>query len=321
MSVGNIKSLFVDRLINHVTKKKSHVVVGFDPVYDYFPTSIKKEMDRNLKDISKAIIEFNFKLIDAIHDLVPAIKPQIAFYERYGIDGVKAFIKTVEYGKKKGLIVIEDAKRNDIGSTAAAYSDGHIGKITIFNKTEPIFDLDAITVNPYLGSDGIIPFINDVQKYQKGIFVLVKTSNPSSIELQDITVVYKWKRCKLYEVVSKLVNEWGLSCIGNHGYSSVGAVVGATFPNDSKRLRKLMPKSYFLVPGYGAQGGSASDVINCFNKDGYGALIAASRSINYAFKYDKRFKDNEFADAAREAVIKMNKEINEELKRNRLLSW
>lgn len=312
---------FVDRLTELVAKKQSHIVVGLDPVYDNLPLTIKKEIDKNLKDISKAIIEFNFKLIDAIYDLIPAIKPQIAFYERYGMEGIKAFIRTVNYGKKKGLIVIEDAKRNDIGSTATAYSDGHIGKIRLFNQLKAIFDLDAITVNPYLGSDGILPFINDVQKYQKGIFVLVKTSNPSSTELQDIKVVYKREKYKLYEIVANLVNEWGLSCIGKCGYSSVGAVVGATFPNDSKRLRKLMPKAYFLVPGYGAQGGSASDIINCFNKDGYGALIAASRSINYAFKYDKRFKDNEFADAAREAVMKMNNEINKELQKAGLLNW
>ncbi|MBI4679868.1 MAG: orotidine-5'-phosphate decarboxylase [Nitrospirae bacterium] len=313
--------LFIDRLIDQINIKKSHVIVGLDPVYDNFPQSIRKESVISLKEIGNAIIKFNTELIYAIHDLVPAIKPQVAFYERYGIEGLKAFTKTVDYGKKKGLIVIEDAKRNDIGSTATAYSDGHIGKIKIFNQTKSVFDLDAITVNPYLGSDGIMPFINDIQRYQKGIFVLVKTSNPSSVELQDIKVLYKRKTYRLYEVVSKLVNEWGQKCIGKYGYSSVGAVVGATFPGDSKKLRKIMPHTYFLVPGYGAQGGGASDVINCFNNDGYGALIAASRSINYAFKNDKKFKDKDFADAAREAVIKMNKDINNELKKKKLLNW
>lgn len=312
---------FIDRLIELVTKKQSHIVVGLDPVFESLPATIRKAANNNLRDISKAIVEFNFKLIDAVHDLVPAIKPQIAFYERYGVEGFNAFVKTINYGKKKGLIVIDDAKRNDIGSTAVAYSDGHIGRITICKQLKPIIDADAITVNPYLGTDGILPFLNDVQKYKKGIFVLVKTSNPSSIEIQDITVLHRNKKCRLYEVVANLVNLWSDKTIGKSEYSSVGAVVGATFPKEAKLLRKLMPKSYFLVPGYGAQGGKASDIVNCFNKDGYGALIAASRSINYAFRYDSRFKDSEFADAARESVIKMNEEINGELKKNKLLNW
>jgi orotidine-5'-phosphate decarboxylase len=312
---------FADRLIEKIQLKKSHVVVGLDPDYDNLPTCMKKETDRTLKAISKVIEEFNLKLIDAIYDLVPAIKPQIAFYERYGIEGLKAFIKTVDYGKKKGLIVIEDAKRNDIGSTAAAYSDGHIGKVKLGKRNVPIFDVDAITVNPYLGADGVLPFLNDIKSYSKGIFILVKTSNPSSIELQDIKITYKKKERKLYEIVAMLVSKWGNEIIGNFGYSSVGAVVGATFPRDAKILRRLMPKTYFLVPGYGAQGGKASDIVHCFNEDGLGALIAASRSINYAFKNDRRFRDSEFAEAAREAVLKMNSEINRELQKVNLLNW
>lgn len=312
---------FADKLINKVKEKKSHVVVGLDPDHENFPQTIKKMASRSIEDIGSAIIEFNLRLIEAIHDLVPAIKPQIAFYERYGIEGIKAFFKIVNYGKEKGLIVIEDAKRNDIGSTAGAYSDGHIGKVRIDSHDIPTFDVDALTVNPYLGSDGIFPFIRDVKKYSKGIFVLVKTSNPSSVDLQDIKLLYGGREQKLYEVVARLVNIWGGDTIGSSGYSSVGAVVGATFPQDAKILRKLIPNAYFLVPGYGAQGGKASDVVHCFNKDGYGALIAASRSINYAFKNDKKFKDHEFAEAAREAVIKMNNDINDSLRRNNLLNW
>ncbi|MDQ7786735.1 MAG: orotidine-5'-phosphate decarboxylase [Thermodesulfovibrionales bacterium] len=312
---------FADKLIKEIKKKKSHVIVGLDPDYDKLPQSLRKAYAVSIKGVGAAISEFNCKLIDAVYELVPSIKPQIAFYERYGIEGVKAFIKTVEYGKQKGLIVIEDAKRNDIGSTATAYSEGHIGRVKLATHSVSIYDVDAITVNPYLGADGINPFLHDVNKYGKGIFVLVKTSNPSSKDLQDLEVVYNRKRLKLYEMVARLVNEWGNNSKGNSGYSSVGAVVGATFPKEAKILRKLMPQAYFLVPGYGTQGGKASDIINCFNTDGYGALIAASRSINYAFKSDKRFKDHEFADAAREAVIRMNKEINKELQKAKLLKW
>ncbi len=311
---------FIDNLIDKIKEKKSHVVVGLDPDLNHVPWHLIKSIS-SLTDICEAIFEFNSKIIDAVYDLVPAIKPQIAFYERYGVDGINAFIKTINYGKQKGLIVIEDAKRNDIGSTATAYSEGHIGRVDILDQKIPVFDVDAITVNPYLGSDGILPFVNDVQNYQKGIFVLVKTSNKSSVEFQDIRVIDNEQPCRLYEVIAKKVHEWGKAVIGEYGYSSVGAVVGATFPNDTKILRNLMPNTYFLVPGYGKQGGTATDVINSFNKDGFGALISASRSINFAYKYDSKFNDYHFAEAAREAVIKMNKEINESLKRKSLLNW
>ena len=313
--------MFIDNLIEKIKEKKSHVVVGLDPDYGNLPKHLKKNTANNLTDISEAIFEFNKKIIDAVYGLVPAIKPQIAFYERYGIDGINAFIKTVKYGKEKGLIVIEDAKRNDIGSTAIAYSEGHIGRVEISGQKIPVFDVDAITINPYLGSDGVLPFIDDVQHYKKGIFVLVKTSNNSSVELQDIKVTHNGETYKLYEVVAKLVHEWGKTVIGKYGYSSVGAVVGATFPKDAEILRKLMPNTYFLVPGYGAQGGRAEDVVSSFRKDGFGALISASRSINFAYKYNNKFNEQQFADASREAVITMNKEINESLRKNNLLNW
>ncbi|MFQ5454865.1 MAG: orotidine-5'-phosphate decarboxylase [Nitrospirota bacterium] len=311
---------FIDRLIDKIKEKKSHVVVGLDPDYDNLPKPLK-DIANNLAGIGEAIFEFNRNIIDMVYDLVPAIKPQIAFYERYGIEGIMSFLKTVQYGKEKGLIVIEDAKRNDIGSTATAYSDGHIGRINVFNQKIPIFDVDAITINPYLGSDGILPFIKDVQNYQKGIFVLVKTSNNSSVEIQDINVILNEQTYKLYEVIAKLVNKWGENNIGIYGYSSIGAVVGATFPTVAKVLRKIMSNTYFLVPGYGAQGGTARDIIESFNKDGFGSLINASRSINFAYKHNRKFNDYQFADAAREAVIKMNKEINNELEKNNLLNW
>lgn len=313
--------IFIDNLIKKIQGKKSHVVVGLDPDYNNLPRQLKKNTTNSLADICEAIFEFNSKIIDAVYNLVPAIKPQIAFYERYGIDGINAFIKTINYGKQKGLIIIEDAKRNDIGSTATAYSEGHIGRVEVSGQKMPVFDVDAITVNPYLGSDGILPFVKDVQNYQKGIFVLVKTSNKSSVEFQDIKVIDNEQPYMLYEIVAKKVFGWGKAVIGKYGYSSVGAVVGATFPKDTKILRNLMPNTYFLVPGYGKQGGTAADVINSFNKDGFGALISASRSINFAYKYNSKFNDYHFAEAAREAVVRMNKEINESLKKNNLLNW
>lgn len=305
---------FIDNLIEKIQEKKSHVVVGLDPDYELMPKYIVNKT-KMLDDVTETIFEFNSSIIDSVCDLVPAIKPQIAFFERYGIAGIKAFEKTVNYGKQKGLIVIEDAKRNDIGSTAMAYSEGHLGKVEIDGQKISVFDVDAITVNPYLGSDSIDPFLHDVQKYQKGIFVLVKTSNQSSIEIQDTKIINdNGEKYKLYELIAKLVDKWGKPLIGNSGYSSVGAVVGATFPKDAEILRKLMPNNYFLVPGYGAQGGSARDVINCFNKDGYGALISASRSINYAYMSSTKHGDKDFSKATREAVIKMNSEINQLLK-------
>lgn len=321
MKINKPMQSFVDRLIIKIKEKRSHIVVGLDPVYENLPDVVKQGKPFDLNGIGKAIEEFNIKLIDAIADLVPAIKPQIAFYERYGIEGIKAFVKTVNYGKEKGLIVVEDAKRNDIGSTAAAYSDGHIGKIQVKDHSISVFNVDAITVNAYLGSDGIIPFLENVKKFGKGIFILVKTSNPSSVDLQDVGIIYRGKKQKLFEHVARLVNEWGENHIGKSGYSSVGAVVGATFPEDAKILRELMPKAYFLVPGYGAQGGKASDVVQCFNRDGLGALVAASRSINYAYKKSDKYTNKEYAEAARDAVLRMNSEINFELDIRKMLCW
>ncbi|MCK9375093.1 MAG: orotidine-5'-phosphate decarboxylase [Syntrophobacterales bacterium] len=306
--------LFADRLIGQIFLKKSHIVVGLDPVYDLLPDILKTNKKHiTLKVICNAILDFNYDIIDCIYDIVPAVKPQIAFYEKYGVEGIKTFLKTVKYAQDKGLIVIEDAKRNDIGTTAAAYSDGHIGRVTLNDASLEVFNVDAITINPYLGSDGVMPFIKDIKKYNKGIFILVKTSNPSSKELQDIIVLNHGRQSKFYEIVAQMVSEWGMDNIGNFGYSSVGAVVGATFPKDAKILRKLMPKSYFLVPGYGAQGGMASDIVHCFNKDGLGAIVAASRSIIYAFKNNREYFNKNYQIRIREAALQMNSEINDSL--------
>ena len=312
---------FVDRLVRAATRKRSHVVVGLDPDYESLPLALRRRGAGGLKGAADAVMEFNLRLIDAIYDLVPAVKPQIAFYERYGIDGIRAFVRTVRYARSKGLMVITDAKRNDIGTTAAAYSQAHIGRVRLAGRGVPIFDADALTVNGYLGSDGVLPFVEDVVTHGKGIFVLVKTSNPTSTEIQDVTAVVGGKRLKLYEVMAHLVDNWGKRAMGDCGYSSVGAVVGATFPAEGRRLRKLMPRTYFLVPGYGTQGGTARDIVGCFNKDGLGAIVSASRSVIYAFEAASGHGDARFADAAREAVVKMNRDINAELRRNRVLAW
>ncbi|MFA6308415.1 MAG: orotidine-5'-phosphate decarboxylase [Clostridia bacterium] len=307
--------MFADRLIESIKAKNSCVVAGLDPRIEYIPSQILKKAfnycGTDLKCAAQAIYDFNKGLIDSIYDVVPAVKLQSAYYEMYGADGVKAFYKTANYAKKKGLLVIADAKRNDIGTTAQAYSSAFIGKISIEGTTlRSVLDADAVTVNPYLGIDGIKPFIEDCNKYRKGIFILVKTSNKSSGQIQDL-VTKDGKT--IYEIVANHVEEWGASLIGKNGYSSIGAVVGATYPNQAKELRSVMKHAYILVPGYGAQGGTAEDAANSFNEDGLGAIINASRSIMCAYKADiwkDKYTENQFAEAARAETIRMRDEIN-----------
>ena len=246
--------------------------------------------------------------MDATYDLIPAVKPQIAMYEQFGIEGMKAFQKTVDYCHEKDLVVIGDVKRGDIGSTSAAYATGHLGKVTIGSKSYATFSEDFATVNPYLGTDGIKPFVDVCKEEKKGIFILVKTSNPSSGEFQDQLINGK----PLYEMVGEKVAEWGSDCMGD-SYSYVGAVVGATYPEQGKILRKVMPKSFILVPGYGAQGGKGADLVHFFNEDGLGAIINSSRGIIAAYKQDK-YKEmgitpENFADASRAAVEDMIADI------------
>jgi len=316
---------FSDKLLKEMDLKRSFVVVGLDPEFKKIPLFFRekqiKEYGINLRAVSETIINFNKFLINIAAPRVPAVKPQIAFYEMYGVDGITAFNETVKFAKSKGLIVIEDAKRNDIGNTARSYSKGHLGKINLKESIyKEVFDVDAITVNPYLGSDGIKPFLEDVRNYGKGLFVLVKTSNPSSSEIQNLII--KDKNCRLFEHVASLVNKWGKDILGIRGYSAVGSVVGATFPNDAKKLRKIMPNSIFLVPGYGAQGGTAKDVINCFNKrEGYGAIINASRSINYPHGNDLKISISSFEQLVKDAIDNMNNDINDTLKRDGMLPW
>lgn len=300
----------INKLINRIENLGAPIVVGLDPMLGYIPECVKAkafaEKGETLEGAAEAIWQFNKAIVDATHDLIPAVKPQIAMYEQFGIEGIKAFKQTVEYCKEKGLIVIGDVKRGDIGSTSEAYAVGHLGKVTVGRNSFYGFDEDFVTVNPYLGSDGIDPFIKVCKEENKGLFILVKTSNKSSGEFQDQLVNGR----PLYELVGEKVASWGESHMGD-SYSYVGAVVGATYPEMGKILRKIMPKTYILVPGYGAQGGKASDLAPYFNKDGLGAIINSSRGIIAAYKqpgYEK-YGEEAYADASRQAVIDMITDI------------
>lgn len=299
----------VDLLVEKIKEKNNPSVAGLDPKIEYVPKFIKERSyenyGKNLKGACEAIWIFNKALIDALYDVVPAVKPQSAFYEMYGLYGEEILHRTIRYAKEKGLYVILDVKRNDIGSTAEAYSKAYLGKVDIDGEEFSPCDVDSVTVNPYLGTDGILPFVNDCKKYDKSIFALVKTSNPSSGELQDLDNGDK----KIFERVAECVNKWNSDTIGKSGYGAVGAVVGATYPEQAQILRKLMPQSYFLVPGYGAQGGGAKDVVPCFNADGLGAIVNSSRGIMCAYKKGD-WAEEQFAEAARAEAIRMKEEIN-----------
>ena len=302
----------INKLVAEIKKKDAPVVVGLDPMLGYVPEHLTKkafeEFGETLEGAAEAIWQYNKGIVDAVYDLIPAVKPQIAMYEQFGIPGMIAFKKTVDYCKEKGLVVIGDIKRGDIGSTSTAYAVGHLGKVAVGSKQYYGFDEDFVTVNPYLGSDGVNPFIDVCKEEKKGIFVLVKTSNPSSGEFQDRLIDGR----PLYELVGEKVAEWGSQCMGDD-YSYVGCVVGATYPEMGKILRKIMPKTYILVPGYGAQGGKASDLAPYFNKDGLGAIVNSSRGIICAYKQDKyaKFGAENYAEASRQAVIDMIQDINE----------
>ncbi len=301
----------INKLIANITKTNAPIVVGLDPMLNYVPEYIKEaafaEYGETLKGAAEAIWVYNKGIIDATYDLIPAVKPQIAMYEQFGIEGLIAFHKTCEYAKEKGLVVIGDIKRGDIGSTSTAYAVGHLGHVQVGSNKLAGFDEDFVTVNPYLGSDGVKPFVDVCKEEGKGIFVLVKTSNPSSGEFQDRIIDGR----PLYELVAEKVVEWGSECMGN-GYSNVGCVVGATYPEMGKVLRKLMPNTYILVPGYGAQGGKAEDLVHYFNEDGLGAIVNSSRGIIAAYKQDKYagFGEKAYADASRKAVVDMIADIN-----------
>jgi orotidine-5'-phosphate decarboxylase len=301
---------FADRL-NQQIKKKSPVCVGLDPRLKQIPEFIKEKHFAKYKNAltaaAESIIEFNKGVIDAVHDLVPVVKPQIAFYEQYGHEGMRAFEETLWYARDKGILTIADIKRGDIGSTADAYAKAFLGKVDLFGKDVFSFDADAVTVAPYLGWDGIKPFIEEARKYGKGIFILVKTSNPSSGDLQDLEM--KKDDSTVYEIIAQYLESWGADGLGEGGYSLAGAVVGATYPEQAKELRELMPNNIFLVPGYGAQGGGAEDVKPCFNKNGLGAIVNSSRGIIFAWENSDTHTEKDYAEAARVATEAMIKDL------------
>jgi orotidine-5'-phosphate decarboxylase len=304
----------IQKLIRNIRKTGAPIVVGLDPMLSYIPEQVKAkafaEYGETLEGAAEAVWQFNKAIVDAVCDLIPAVKPQSAMYEQFGVPGMAAYEKTVSYCQEKGLVVIGDVKRGDIGSTSEAYAVGHLGRVQVGSRSLPAFHEDFATVNPYLGSDGIKPFLKVCREEKKGIFILVKTSNPSSGEFQDRLIDGR----PLYELVGEKVAQWGEEVMGDE-YSYVGAVVGATYPEIGKVLRRIMPKCYILVPGYGAQGGKGKDLIHFFNEDGLGAIVNSSRGIIAAYKQDQyaSFGAEHFADASRQAVLDMAADIRSAL--------
>lgn len=301
----------INKLCEKIKKLNAPIVVGLDPMLSYVPEHIVKkslaEHGETLEGAADAIWQFNKEIVDAVYDLIPAVKPQVAMYEQFGVAGMAAYKKTVDYCHEKDLMVIGDVKRGDIGSTSAAYAVGHLGKVQVGSRMLSAFNEDFATVNPYLGTDGIKPFVDVCREEKKGLFILVKTSNPSSGEFQDRMIDGR----PLYEWVGEKVAEWGEDCMGD-SYSYIGAVVGATYPEMGKVLRKVMPKSFILVPGYGAQGGKAADLVPYFNEDGLGAIVNSSRGIIAAYKKEPyaKFGAEHFAEASRQAVVDMIADID-----------
>ncbi len=306
-----------DQLIEAIIEKKCPVVVGLDPRWDKIPHHITgkalRQHGKTFRAVSEAFIEFNRGIIDAVADIVPCVKPQIAFYEQYGIEGLIAYKDACDYARMKGLIVIADVKRGDIGSTSKAYATAYLGMTDIEGQAQSAFYSDFATVNPYLGDDCLKEFVADIKTYNKGMFVLVKTSNPTSGQLQDLLTEGE----TFYEKVADIVGAWNEQLVGERGYSPVGAVVGATYPIELETLRKRMPKAIFLVPGYGAQGGGARDVLPAFNEDGLGAVINSSRGILYAYEKSSL----SYEKAAREAAVEMRDAINKALETEGKVYW
>lgn len=300
----------IDKLIKKIIELQNPTCVGLDTDFNYLPDDLKEGVT-GFRKATNAICEFNKNIINAVCDIVPAVKVQIAYYEQYGVEGMKAFKYTIDYARKKGLIVIADCKRNDIGSTAACYSAAYLGKTNINGEEFSPFEADFLTVNGYLGADGLNPFIADCEKYRKGIFALVKTSNPSSGQLQDKSME---NGATLYENMAELVVECGKNLVGKYGYSSAGAVIGATHPAQAQDVRKKFPSLFFLIPGYGAQGGSADGLAVCFDNNGLGGIVNNSRGIICAYKKDK-YNGQTYAQAAENAVIEMREDIFGALKR------
>ncbi len=295
----------IDSLIDRIIEMQNPTCVGLDTDFSYLPDNMRDGM-ATFEGVAEQIIEFNMNIIDKVCDIVPAVKAQVAYYEQYGFEGLRAFDCTVNYAKGRGMYVIADCKRNDIGSTAKCYSTAYLGETDINGKKITSFPADMLTVNGYLGTDGIAPFVDDVVKNDKGIFVLVKTSNPSSGELQNLRL--ESGEC-LYERMGKLVEGWGSGCIGKYGYSDVGAVVGATHPEEAAKLRAELPHTFFLIPGYGAQGGNAKMLQCCFDKNGLGGIVNNSRGIICAYR-KPQFSGMGYAEAARAACLDMQQDLS-----------
>ena len=305
----------IDQLIEKIEACQNPTVVGLDPRLSMIPEAIREEAyekyGKTPEGAAEAFYLFNKEILDAVYDLIPAVKPQVAMYEMYGVSGLAAYIKTIAYAREKGLIVIGDIKRSDIASTAQAYADGHIGVAPVEGEKYEIYKEDFVTLNPYLGVESIEPYFKNMKDHNKGIFVLVKTSNPGSGQIQDLVAGPEDK--PLYEIVGGLVEEWGSDFRGQYGYSDVGAVVGATHPEQGKRLREVLPHTFFLVPGYGAQGATAQDLRGCFDKEGRGAIVNSSRGIIAAWqkeKYASAFRADQWAQASRQAVLDMKEDLN-----------
>lgn len=299
----------IDVLMKKIEELDNPTVVGLDPTLEMMPEYLKQEMfethGKTPKAVARMFVEFNKAIMKEIKDLVPAVKPQIAMYEQYGLSGIQAYLETVEHARKNNLVVIGDIKRGDISSTAEAYAS-HIGGTLIDGEEFDLWQEDWITVNPYLGYDGIEPFVKACKEKKRGIFVLVKTSNPSSGEIQDLHA----GGSRIYERVASLVDGWGKLSMGERGFSRIGAVVGATYKEQGEELRRIMPNTFFLVPGYGAQGGTGTDLKGFFNPDKQGCIINSSRGITAAYKKDSRFSEKEYPQAAREAVLAMKKDLS-----------
>ncbi len=306
--------MIIDKLIEAIIKKNNATVVGLDPKLEYIPQFLKNKYFEKFGETKEAVcamfLEFNKSIIDEIFDIVPAVKPQIAMYEQYGYEGIKCYEETIDYAKQKGLIVIGDIKRGDIASTAESYSVAHLGKVKINNKELQSGESDFITVNPYMGYDSIEPYEREMEKYNKGLFVLVRTSNKMSFQIQNLELK---DGKKVYEEVGSLTEKWGDKFLGKYGYSSIGAVVGATQKEEIEILRSTMKKTFFLVPGYGAQGATGEDIKICFDEKGLGAIVNSSRGIICAYKnekYKNKFDEKNYAKASRQSVIDMKKDLN-----------
>ena len=298
-----------DKLQEAIIAKKNPTVAGLDPKPEYVPAHILKacyaQYGETLQGAAEAIYQFNCGLMDALCDIVPAVKPQSAYYERLGWRGMEVMERTIRYAHEKGLYVIADIKRGDIGSTAEAYSDGWLGTTKVGEQECPVFEADCVTLNGYMGADSVNPFLNTCKAKDKSVFILVKTSNPGSGELQNVSA---GEGDTVYGLMADLIEKWGAGTEGKYGYTMAGAVAGATHPEELQKIRARMPHTFLLVPGYGAQGGTAEDVQYAFQKDGHGAIVNASRSIMCAWK--KTGKDGaDYQEAARNAAIAMRDDI------------